>query len=116
METATKKKRGRPEVLPKEIYSAVYPDKERRTVQNNYYAVAIILDLLKQKPGDFFVSPKGNLRRQGIAEKIGRLYAAGKLTEEQARELSEAAMQEYEEGATVKEVVKHITVFAETCL
>ena len=107
-ETATKKKRGRPEVLPTATYS-LFNEQERRTVQNQFYAGVTIIELLKQKPGDFFVTEKGKFRRQSIAERIGRLYCAGKLSEDEARELAEMAMRDYTAGATVKDVTARIT-------
>ena len=114
METATKNKRGRPAKFSNEYYS-MWQDKEKRAAQNTYYASMIIL-MMESKRGSFFVTDRGNLRRQGIAEKIGRLYCAGKLTEDQAKELTQAAIDQYQSGATVKEVERTIKAFSDTYL
>ncbi len=90
-------------------------DPEKRTAQNIFYAGRTIT-LLGQHPGDFFITEKGNFRRQGIAEIIGRLHFAGKLTDEQAIELAESAMEVYKSGTKVKEVEKMITEFAKRYL
>ena len=114
METDTKNRRGRP-VKWGASYYALWGDMEKRPAQNIYYA-SVIVDLMQQKPGDFFLTARGNFRRQGIAEKIGRLYCAGKITADQAQELAQAAMDQYQDGATVREVERIIKVFAASYL
>lgn len=105
MEAATKNKRGRPEKFSKVIY-AVWSDKEKRTAQNITYAGEII-ERMQQKPGDFFITEKGNLRRQGIAEQIGRMFDDG-YSEEDCIQIAKLAMKMVENGWTVKAVEQWI--------
>lgn len=106
MEAATKKKRGRPARFPKDLYS-VYSDKEKRPAQNIYYA-GMMIAMLDQKPGDFFMRENYSYRRQGVAEKIGRMYFNGKITEDEARTLALEAMELYEKGVSCKELEKRL--------
>ena len=99
MEAATENKRGRPRMFKDMLY-AIYSDKEKRVAQNLYYAGCTIT-LLQQHPGDFFITEKGNLRRQGIAEQIGRMSVEG-FTEEDCKKIAETAMKLFERGWTVK--------------
>lgn len=110
METATKK--GRPRKFDNEV-RAMFPEMTDRQFQNFMYAMEIVQGLLRQKPGDFFITEKGKYRRQGIAEKIGRLYCSGYLSEDETRQLVEAAIEDYNNGATVKEIERSIKRFAE---
>ncbi len=105
MEAATKNKRGRPKTFSEITYSFI-DDVEQRAAQNKIYATAAI-ELLEQKPGDFFLTNKGNFRRQGIAEQIGRLIHAGYATE-LCKEIAEAAITFYEKGYSVKTIEKWI--------
>ena len=105
METATKKKRGRPAqftALDYEILSC----RSNRAAQNLYYAARLAQGILKQRPGDFFITESGYYRRQGIAEKIGRMYVDGIIDEDDARNLAQQAIDLYNDGTTVKEIEK----------
>ena len=106
MEADTKKKRGRPAGFPEELYM-INSDKEKRPAQNLYYATMIV-SLLDQNPGDFFLRENKSYRRQGVAEKIGRMYASGKITEDEARTLALEAMKLYEKGVSCKELEKRL--------
>lgn len=108
METATKKKRGR----PKSVYGKmadVFPEMEPRAAQNMLYAGKLV-NMLGQKPGDFFVTERGNYRRQGIAEKIGRMYESDLIDEEEARDLAQWAIDFYNDGNTVKEIEQALSI------
>ena len=115
METDTKKGRGRPNKWTAEYYR-VFDDMEKRPAQNLYYASVTVHDLLHQQPGDFFLTATGRFRRQGIAEQIGRLYCTGKVTADQAQELTQAAIDQYQGGATVREVEHDIKAFRKSYL
>jgi len=106
METATKKKRGRPKSVYGILAEMYYPNEEPRAAQNRLYAGTLVAELLGQKPGDFFITERGNYRRQGIAEKIGRMYEIGLIDEDDARNLAQQAIDLYNDGATVKEIEK----------
>jgi len=110
MVSDTKNKRGRPKLPSTIAAESVWPEKETRTAQNISYAGNLIL-LLGQKPGDFFVTSRGSLRRQGIAEQIGRMLESDLITTDQARELAEQCIDDYQNGETVKDIVKHLTYF-----
>lgn len=110
MEAATKNKRGRPELLPAAYYAA-FPEMERRATQNKYYAHVCIHYIATETPAtanNFFVTPKGNTRRQGIAEQLGRIYAEGIASLEECRELLETIKQEYAAGASVKDLERKL--------
>ena len=100
METDTKK-RGRPRKY--EAFEMALPDKEPRAAQNLYYAMSAIT-MFSGKDDPFFVSERGNIRRQGIAERIGRMYADGTITADQGRELIEQCKEDYSRGRSVKEI------------
>ena len=105
----TKKKRGRPKSPHAITFESVFPELSTRAAQNVGYAGKIAVGLLKQGPVDFFITSRGSFRRQSIAEQIGRMYSDGLITEDQARDLAREAMQDYESGATVKEIVKTLS-------
>ena len=109
METDTKKKRGRPRTVAGEMaridQDQVVSENGLRAATNMYYSYHLILELYgKPEKGSFFRSPDGKLRRLGIAEQIGRMYEDDLITEQEARDLVEQSIQEYESGATVKEI------------
>ena len=106
METATKNKRGRPRKISA-LWYASFSDEESRTAQNLYYT-CLVTSLLEEKPGGFFVTSKGNIRRNGIAEQIGRAYDDGLITEAQVRELAEIAISQYGNGKSVKDIEKDL--------
>lgn len=102
MEADTKKGRGRPRTFKNTLY-AIYSDKEKRTAQNLYYAGDAVM-ILGQKPGDFFVSAKGKLRRQSIAEQIGRMHIQDGYSETDCKTIAEKAIALYENGFPVKTI------------
>lgn len=106
MEAATKNKRGRPKKHPLAV--EVFKDQETRTAQNMYYAALGAQVSGQGYKGSFFYTDKGNFRRQGIAEQIGRMYEAGLLDEDQAKTLFVSCRQDYQDGATVKDVEKSL--------
>lgn len=81
---------------------------KKRADQNRYYAEAAAVTLLKQQPGDFFITPDGKIRRAAIAEKIGRMYYGG-LPKNECIKAAEDAMNAYKAGQTVKEIEKELT-------
>ena len=104
-EAATKK--GRPPKYKETLYN-IYPDKEKRTAQNNYYA-ALALHRISQEPKDSFcVTDRGNIRRNAILEQIGRLYAAGLATKDESQELLNACKRECLSGTPVKELERRL--------
>ena len=106
MEAATNNKRGRPCAFHKSLYEIFY-DKEKRVAQNLIY-VGETLKLLQQKPGDFFITENGkNVRRQGIAEQIGRMITEG-YSEEDCKKVAETAIELYKKGVSVKALEKWI--------
>lgn len=112
-EAATKKKRGRPPTHPQEIYDLMFPDEERRPVQNKMYAYELI-SLLDERGKAFFVTDKGKFRRQGIAEKIGRMYSKGLITDDESRSLAADCMKDYENGEPVKQIEKRLALLRDS--
>ena len=110
MASDTKKQKGRPKKFDTSLY-ALFNDKEARAAQNTYYASLAIHELLDERPGGFFVTCRGNIRRQGIAEQLGRLYDTGVIDKEQGRELAQTVMEEYNNGATAKEIETKLRTF-----
>ena len=106
MAAATKNKRGRPR--KHELIENAMFDKEPRTAQNIYFATLAIKELGSGAHDDFFVTNKGNIRRQGIAEQIGRLYESGAISAEQGRELLETCKKDYKSGISVKEIERRL--------
>lgn len=102
MVAATKNKRGRPRIYGDILYT-IYFDEEKRVAQNKYYVGATV-KMMDQKPGDFFVTPKGNLRRQGIAEQIGRMNKQDGYTEDECKKVCNWAMDLYAKGYKVKAI------------
>ena len=107
-EAATKKKRGRPANPMLEVFRVSYPEREKRAAQNLYYVCAAVIEILKQKPGSFFVTGKGNFRRNGIAEQIGRMYEQNGYSEEDCKTIAEQAQELYKAGFSVKAIEKWI--------
>ena len=101
MVAATKKRRGRPRSVIG-ILAAEMPDMEHRKAMNVLYAAHAINTLTDRDP--FFVTQHGDIRRQGIAEQIGRMIEDESITEDEARELIARCKEEYANGARVKEI------------
>lgn len=106
MESATEKKRGRPQSVTGILARSAYPDNEPRTAINTLYAAHTIKKLTNGDP--FFVTPRGKIRRQGIAEQIGRMIETELITEDQGRDLIEQCKKDYQDGATVKEIERRL--------
>lgn len=102
METDTKNRRGRPRKFEFSTYS-MFSDMEKRPVQNLMYASKALLHLCPERD-PFFVTEKGNIRRKGIIEQIGRMYVDGTITADQGRELIEQCKTDYNDGHSVKEI------------
>ena len=113
MEADTKKKRGRPRTPAGEMAIVfqrnVNPNNGLRGNMNRYYAASLLLELYgKVEEGNFFLSSRGEIRRQGILEQIGRMYEHGLITKEEAQSLTSQCIQDYEAGRTVKEIEKNL--------
>lgn len=109
MESATKNKRGRPRTAARETAEAagdLYNTEIRATV-NGIYSSACIFHITEDQKA-FFFSPKGRLRRKGIAEQIGRLYDAGIINEGEIPELVSGCIDLYQRGYTVKQIEQHL--------
>lgn len=110
-DTENKPKRGRP-LLPMTIAAKIgLPDKEIRTAQNTLYACTFIKEVMEERPGtpgSFFVNDKGNFKRQGIAEQLGRMYEAGLIDKDEGRQLANQVINDYKNGASVKELEKRL--------
>lgn len=111
MESDTKKKRGRPQtiagIMADEYLNAVVVETDKRAAMNFYYACTFLRECYgRPENGSFFISEHGKVRRQGIAEQLGRMLEAELITIEQAKELAQEAEQEYKSGKSVKEIAK----------
>ena len=112
MKAATKNKRGRPCTIPGEM-ARIYNDEvltevEERACLNYYYATKFIFAVYGEnlKPGTFFLTERKKVRRQGIAEQLGRMYCAGLIDEQSGKELAQTVIDEYRNGSSVKEIEK----------
>ena len=112
MESATKKKRGRP---PKhEAMYTVFPDMEKRAAANLYFAAKFVRDVAGEKPGgndNFFLTNRGKLKRQGIAEQLGRMLEAELITIEEGQELMQWAIDRYNSGDSVKQIESTLRLY-----
>lgn len=119
MVSDTKNKRGRPRtvagIIGRSMRDTVFVDDGLRAATNKYYAMECLKayygELDKAENGTFFVNENRKVRRQGIAEQIGRMLDADLITPDQARELAEECIKDYENGQTVKEITKHLSYF-----
>ncbi len=113
MEAATKKKRGRPRSITREVIEEFPTEKTTRGAMNEFYACCCILKIAEAKNGQesFFVTAQGSFRRQGIAEQIGRIYDAELLTKDQCKELLQIVIADYENGSSVKEIETKLRAF-----
>lgn len=88
------------------MFEAAFPEWEPRKAQNHYYAMIAIEDLADGRHDPFFTTERGNLKRQGIAEQLGRMYEAGIIDKARGKELVETCKKDYENGRSVKEIEK----------
>lgn len=111
-EAATKNKRGRPPTFTPAYYD-IWNDMEKRTAQNMYYVGITVMDILNIQRGEetFFTTANGRFKQQGIAEQIGRMYAAGLLNKDQCKELAETVIEEYQQGTPAKEIQRQLRRF-----
>lgn len=120
MEADSKKKRGRPQTVAG-IMSRMYMDEnildtgERATI-NHYYATHFLFECYGKnlESGSFFISDNRKVRRQGIAEQIGRMLEADLITVEQAKELAQWAIDDYNSGASVKQIESTLRLYKQT--
>lgn len=115
MEAATEKKRGRP--AKHAIIYAAFPEKEKRATANMMYAFRFAKDAMgetPETPNNFFVTHKGNIKRQGIAEQIGRMMDAGLITTEEAKDLGNLVIADYNNGYSVKEIEARLRAIRKT--
>ena len=115
MVAATKNKRGRPKIFPDGIYATMF-DYENRTAQNKIYAMEgykiIHPDLSIGADPDtydpFWLTKKGNFKKQGILEQIGRMYSQDGYTEDECKDIFQKVTVLIENGYSVKDVEKMI--------
>ena len=110
MEAATKNRRGRPKLPGTIAAEMIFTEKETRAAQNMYYAGTFIHNA-GYSYNSFFVTGKGNFRRQGIAEQIGRMLKADLITIEQAKELAQLAIDDYNSGTSVKQIESTLRLY-----
>lgn len=109
MEAATKNKRGRPRGIIGELarITANQWDDTDRAIKNRLYAVKCIqLDEASLKP--FFVTSTGKLKRQGIAEQIGRMKVYGTASDAELLQLAHDCIEQYKAGESVKAIERHL--------
>lgn len=115
MESDTKKQRGRPRSAVGNL-ARKFPSTEEnglRANMNQSYAARFAVGVLSQRPGDFFFTESGKLRRQAIAEQLGRICESGLLNAEQCEELAQSAIDDYRSGSSVKQVAQRLRDFRE---
>ena len=122
MEAATKKKRGRPRTfagsMGRDMKDTIFVDDGLRAATNKYYAMeglqAYYGELDKAENGSFFISDNRKVRRQGIAEQLGRMLVAELITTEQAKELAQWAIDTYNNGTSVKQIESTLRLYRQT--
>ena len=107
MVDATKNKRGRPKTVNRILADTTYTDKEPRAAMNLLYAAQFI-QLLPEQEQQFFLTQKGNIKRQGIAEQIGRLYAKELISETECIELAKLCIADYNSGIPSKQIERYL--------
>lgn len=110
MVTDTKNKRGRPQTITgiiarQSIESAILDTGERAAI-NYHYATHFLYTCYGEnlENGSFFLSNNRKVRRQGIAEQLGRMLEAELITAGEARELAQWAIDSYNAGDSVKSI------------
>ena len=109
-DTNNKKQRGRPK-LPDTILRekvGMNPEMSRRQYQNRMYAVHFICEVLEENH-PFFRDERGNMRRQGIAEQLGRMYMEGLISKNNCKKLLEYVIDDYNNGTSVKEISSRLS-------
>lgn len=114
MVAATKKKRGRPTI---QVYADAYQlnngygaynrELSYRALQNKVNAEYFIVNVLIDHAPDlelFFMTQEGTPKHYGIAEQIGRLLRRKLISIEQAIDITQQAIDEYNHGATSKQI------------
>lgn len=109
-DTENKRKRGRPKLPDTVLREKVgwYPEMSTRQYQNFMYANRFIAEVLEENH-PFFCTGRG-IRRQGIAEQLGRMYAEGLQTKEQCKRLAQWVMDDYADGTSVKVLIKTLSL------
>lgn len=112
VETATKK-RGRPKKIGNKLAEQAFYDMEPRAAQNMFYAGKALIKLEGESPDPeieaFFLTRKGNYRKQGILEQLGRMLEEGSITNiEDGRNILRECMENYKEGESVKTIEKRL--------
>ena len=113
MESDTKNNLGRPRtvagIMTRIFQEQTITENGLRGAMNVYYAMHFLHECYgRPDRGSFFVSECGKIRRQGIAEQIGRMMKEELITVEQARDLAEEAVKDYNSGKSVKEIAGHL--------
>ena len=117
MVTDTKNKRGRPRtvtgILARESIETAMLDTGERAAINYLYAAHFLITCYGKtlENGSFFLSNNRKVRRQGIAEQLGRMLEAELITIEQARELAQQAIDEYNSGESVKAIADTLRLY-----
>lgn len=116
MVAATKKKRGRPTI---QVYADAYKlnngygaynrELSYRALQNKVNAEYFIVNVVDADNApndlfDFFYTADGTPKHYGIAEQIGRLLRRKLISIEQAIDITQQAIDEYNHGATSKQI------------
>lgn len=116
MESDTEKKKGRPQTIAG-IMSRIYKkdnilDTGERAAINYYYAIRFLNGCYGElESGSFFLSANRKVRRQGIAEQLGRMLEADLISTEQAEELAQQAIDDYNSGRSVKEITNTLRLY-----
>lgn len=120
MEADTKNKRGRPQTITgiiarQSIESAILDTGERAAI-NYHYATHFLYTCYGEnlENGSFFLSNNRKVRRQGIAEQLGRMLVAELITTEQAKELAQWAIDTYNNGTSVKQIESTLRLYRQT--
>lgn len=107
-DTENKPKRGRPRTIARDTAELAkdtlfYEYESIRGAVNAIY-VASVVTILQEPEKSFFVTPRGNIRRKGIAEQLGRAMESGVIAEADLLQWVQACIELYGEGYGVKEI------------
>ena len=112
LEAATKNKKFMREWIREAEKRPRDEDRTKRAIKNEYYALICFAVIDKENATNefknFFGSTTGKIRRQGIAEQIGRMRIYRLATDKELIKLLRACIKQYNNGESVKDIEKQL--------
>ena len=112
LEAATKNKKYLREWIKEAEKRPKNEDRTERAIKNEFFALICLAVINKENVinefKSFFGSTTGKIKRQGIAEQIGRLKFYGLVTDKELIKLVRACIKQYNNGESVKDIEKQL--------